>query len=222
MPSKYVHTEVEGRKLKLSNLDKLIYPDAEVAKAEVIQYYLSIAPLILKYIKGRPLTLIRFPDGIKKQQFYAKSKPDWTPDWVDYYGIAHSEETIKYIVAQDKATVVWLANLAALELHPMQMITQDIEHPDHFIFDLDPPENGDFEIVKSIAFSLRDFLQSYGYTPFVKTSGSKGLHIYVPILSEYTHEEMVESVKGLAKIFVAQNKDTSTLAMNKEKRGGKR
>ncbi len=221
MPSKYVHTEVEGRKLKLSNLDKLIYPEAGVAKAEIIQYYLSIAPLLLKHIKGRPLTLIRFPDGITKQQFYAKSKPDWTPDWVDYYGISHSEETIKYIVAQDTATVVWLANLAALELHPMQMVTQAIEHPDHFIFDLDPPENGDFEIVKSIAFTLKDFLISYGYTPFVKTSGSKGLHIYVPILPEYTHEEMVESVKALAKIFVSQNKESSTLAMNKEKRAGK-
>ncbi len=221
MPSKYIYTEVEGRRLKLSNLDKVIYPTAGVTKAEIIQYYLAIAPLVLKYIKGRPLTLIRYPDGIGKTQFYAKSKPKWTPDWIADFGIAHSEETIKYIVAEDSATVVWLANLAALELHPMQMTSDDEAHPDHFIFDLDPPENGDFGIVKAIAFRLKDFLESYNYTPYVKTSGSKGLHIYVPIAKDYTHEEMVESVKNLAKIFVAQNMETSTLAMNKEKRGGK-
>jgi len=221
MPSKYVHTEIEGRKLKLSNLDKIIYPELQVSKAEIIQYYLSVAPLILKYIKGRPLTLIRYPDGIGKTQFYAKSKPKWTPEWIDSYGIQHSEETINYVVAQDSATVVWLANLAALELHPMQMTTDTFEHPDHFIFDLDPPENGDFEVVKQIALSLKRFLESYDYAPFVKTSGSKGLHIFVPIIKEYSHEDMVDSVKALAKVFVSQNKETSTLALNKGKREGK-
>ena len=220
MPSKYVHTEVDGRKLKLSNLDKTIYPKAGVSKAEIIQYYLAIAPYLLNYIKGRALTLIRFPDGIGKTQFYAKSKPAWTPDWIDSFGIAHSEETIDYIVAQDKPTIVWLANLAALELHPMQMTTDDADHPDHFIFDLDPPENGDFEVVKRIALKLKDFLEGYGYVPYIKTSGSKGLHIYVPIVKEYTHEEMVDSVKSLAKVFVSQNKESSTLAMNKQKREG--
>jgi len=221
MPSKYVHTEIEGRKLKISNLDKIIYPNEEVSKAEIIQYYLHVAPLILKYIKGRPLTLIRFPDGIDKQQFYAKSKPEWTPKWIDSFGIPHSEETIHYLVAQETAAVVWLANLAALELHPMQMVTTLPEHPDHFIFDLDPPENGDFEIVKKIAFKLKTFLESYNYTPYLKTSGSKGLHIFVPILPDSTHEFMVDSVKSIAKIFVSQNPKNTTLAMNKEKRGGK-
>ncbi len=221
MPTKYVHTEVNGRKLKLSNLDKLIYPDVGVPKAEVIQYYISVAPYLLKYIKGRPLTLIRYPDGIGKTQFYAKSKPDWTPDWIDSYGISHSEETIDYLVAQDIPTVAWLANLAALELHPMQLTTDAPDHPDHFIFDLDPPVNGDFEVVKEIALSLREFLENQGYNTFVKTSGSKGLHIYVPILKNYGHEEMVTATKSLAKLFVKQNPTTCTLAMNKEKRGTK-
>ena len=221
MPTKYVHTEVEGRKLKLSNLDKLIYPKVGIPKAEVIQYYISVAPYLLKYIKGRPLTLIRYPDGIGKTQFYAKSKPDWTPDWIDSYGISHSEETINYLVAQDVPTIAWLANLAALELHPMQLTTDAPDHPDHFIFDLDPPVNGDFEVVKEIALSLREFLENQGYNTFVKTSGSKGLHIYVPILKNYGHEEMVTATKSLAKLFVKQNPTTCTLAMNKEKRGTK-
>ena len=221
LPSNYIHTEINGRKLKLSNLQKVLYPSISVTKAEVIQYALSIAPYLLKYISGRPLTLIRFPDGVGGKQFYSKSKPDWTPEWIDSIGIEHSEETINYIIAHDEATVVWLANLAALELHPMQMTRDDMEHPDHFVFDLDPPEDGDFEVVKEIALGLKSFLESQDFIPFVKTSGSKGLHIYVPIEKNALHDEMVDAVKKLAKKFVAQNKDTSTLAMNKVKRGNK-
>jgi len=221
VPNKYVHTEVAGRKLKLSNLDKLIYPEVGVPKAEVIQYYLGIAPHLLKYIQGRPLTLIRYPDGVGKTQFYAKSKPSWTPDWIDSHGLAHTEETIEYLVAQDIPTVAWLANLAALELHPMQWTANNPAHPDHFIFDLDPPENDDFDTVKEIALNLKDFLEYQGYNTYVKTSGSKGLHIYVPILKNYGHEEMVDAVKTLAKLFVKQNSATCTLAMNKQKRGSK-
>lgn len=221
MPSKYVHTEVKGRKLKLSNLDKILYPSVGVTKAEVIQYALTIGPYLLKYLAGRPLTLIRYPDGVGKKQFYSKSKPDWTPDWIDSIGIQHSEEVINYIIANDEATIVWLANLAALEVHPMQMTKDKMDHPDHFIFDLDPPENGDFEIVKEIALKLKGFLANYGYKTYVKTSGSKGLHVFVPLVKNSTHEEMVDAVKKIARVFVNQNKETSTLAMSKEKRDGK-
>ncbi len=221
MAKQVIHTEIEGRKLKISNLQKVLYPAVSVTKAEIIQYYLSIAPIMLKYIKDRPLTLIRFPDGIDKGSFYTKSKPDWTPSWIKSIGIAHSEETIQYLLAHENATLVWLANLAALEIHPMQMFSAEMEKPDHFIFDLDPPPNGDFQVVKQIAFELKDFLENKGYAPFVKTSGSKGLHIFVPIIPEHTHEDMVAQVKTLAKIFVKQHPTTCTLAMSKEKRGGK-
>lgn len=221
MAKQYIHTEVEGQKIKLSNLEKLLYPSIGITKAEVITYYLTIASYILKYISQRPLTLIRFPNNIEKNKFYAKSKPDWTPQWIQSYKIKHTDESIDYIVAHNKASVVWLANLAALELHPMQMTIDAIENPDHFIFDLDPPDNGDFESVKTIAFNLNNFLKEYGYIPFVKTSGSKGLHICVPIIKKYSHEQMVDSVKSIAKLFVSKYKDTCTLAMNKVKRQGK-
>ncbi len=221
MPSKYVHTEINGHKIKLSNLDKILYPSIGVTKAEVIQYYLEIAPYLLKYIARRPLTLIRFPDGVNGKKFYSKSKPDWTPEWIDSIPIQHSEEVINYIVAESEASVAWLANLAALEMHPMQMVTDNMDYPDHFIFDLDPPENGDFQTVKEIALRLRVFLEAEGYDPFVKTSGSKGFHIYVPIVNNISHEDMVVAVKRLAKKFVAQNTANATLAMNKVKRGGK-
>ena len=219
MPSKYVHTEIEGQKLKLSNLDKLIYPASKISKAEIIQYYLAVADQLLIHISDRPLTLIRFPDGIQKERFYAKEKPAWTPEWIPSIKIEHSKDPINYIYVQNKAAVIWLANLSALEIHPMQMTVDSIEHPDHFIFDLDPPDDTDFTSLKKIAFDLRDFLQEKKYTPFVKTSGSKGLHILVPIEKKYTHEEMVTSVKLLAQQFVKKYPDTSTLHLAKEKRG---
>ncbi|MBT8231550.1 MAG: hypothetical protein HKO66_03205 [Saprospiraceae bacterium] len=221
MAKSYVHTEVDGQKLKLSNLDKIIYPKAKITKAQIISYYLEIAPIILKYIGERPLTLIRFPDGIDNTKFYAKSKPKWTPEWIKSHSIRHSEESTHYIVADSKPTVVWLANLAALELHPMQMTTAEMDKPDHFIFDLDPPEGGDFEDVKTVAINLNTFLRQFNYQPFVKTSGSKGIHIYIPILKKYAHDEMIDTVKKLASNFVKQNMDTCTLAISKEKRQGK-
>jgi len=219
--SKYVHTEVDGIKLKLSNLDKTLYPEARITKAEVIQYYMKIAPYLIKYIGMRPLTLIRYPDGIDKTKFYSKTCPDWAPAWVKRQDIQHSEEKVPYAVIDNTAGIVWLANLAALEIHPMQMVTSSMDYPDHFIFDIDPPEGASFSDVKEICLKLKTFLESYKYKPFVKTSGSKGVHIIVPILPQHTHEEMVECVKGLAKVFVQQNKETSTLNLQKGSRGGK-
>lgn len=215
-----VYTEIDGQRIKLSNLDKVLYPEAKVLKAEVIQYYMEVAPLILEYIGHRPLTLIRFPDGIQAHSFYTKNVPDWVPDWIETFDIQHSKEQKKYLVVTDKASLTWTANLASLELHPMQFTIQQA-NPDHFIFDLDPENDQSFGKLKELAFLLKDFLLDYEYTPFIKTSGSKGLHIYVPILDKWTSEEMVLSVKALAKAFVKQHPGICTLKMNKTKREGK-
>ncbi len=215
-----VYTEIDGQRIKLSNLDKILYPTVKVLKAEVIQYYMEVAPLMLEYIKDRPLTLIRFPDGIQAHSFYTKNVPDWVPEWIESYEVQHSKEKKKYLVVTDKASLTWTANLASLELHPMQWSTQQA-NPDHFIFDLDPESDQAFGKLKELAFILKDFLLDYGYTPFIKTSGSKGLHIYVPILNKWSSEEMVLSVKALAKEFVKKHPGICTLKMNKTKREGK-
>jgi len=221
MAKSYVNTEVKGQKLKLTNLEKVLYPEINVTKAEVIQYYLDVAPYLLKYLEQRPTTLIRFPDGIEKTQFYTKSRPKWAPQWIKSFKIQHSLQAINYIVPHSEASIVWLANLAALELHPMQMTIDDYSNPDHFIFDLDPPENGFFDDVKNVAFLLKSFLEKYNYNVFLKTSGSKGLHVFVPIQKKYSPDEMIKAVKSLAKIFVSQNKGITTLALNKLKRENK-
>lgn len=221
MAKEYVHTEIAGRKLKLSNLQKVLYPDSNVSKAEIIQYYLAISSYMLPFIAKRPLTLIRFPDGIDKGNFYTKTRPDWSPPWIGKQKIQHSEESIDYVVIKEEAGLVWLANLAALEIHPMQMTTDEMSKPDHFIFDLDPPENGDFNNVKQIALHLKDYLEDLGYHPFVKTSGSKGLHIFIPIIKEHDHETMVTHVKSITKIFVKKHASLCTLQLSKDKRDGK-
>ncbi|NNF22253.1 MAG: hypothetical protein HKN67_09935, partial [Saprospiraceae bacterium] len=218
---KSINTRIDGRSLKLSNLVKILYPGIGATKAEVIQYYMDVAPLFLKYIKNRPLTLIRFPDGIDQHQFYSKSRPDWSPDWIPGFSIQHSEEILDYIVAKENAAVIWLANLAALEIHPMQFTIDKPRLADHMIFDLDPEEGQHFETLKQVAILLRKFLEGYGYAPFIKTSGSKGLHIYIPLVPDSSHEEMAECSKTLASLFVSQNSDTCTLELSKEKRKGK-
>ncbi len=219
LPKKKIITEIEGRKLKLSNLDKPLFPDLGIVKAELIQYYLNIAPYILPHLRNRPLTLIRYPEGVNGHRFYSKNKPSWTPEWIETVRLSDDDDNV-YVMANDVPSLVWMANLAALELHPMLTTSLLPNKPDHFIFDLDPPASADFEVVKQLALRLKPFLESFGYQPFVKTSGSKGLHIYVPIKRLYEQTEVLESIKDLAKKYIKIDK-TTTLKINKEKRQGR-
>jgi len=219
LPAKNVYTTVEDQKLKLSNLDKLIYKESEISKAEIIQYALKIAPFMLPYVKGRPLTLIRFPDGIGLKRFYTKNKPSWTPDWMPYTTLPWDEEN-DYLVANETPHLVWLANLAALEIHTMNSTLNNIEKPNQFIIDLDPPENENFESVKTLAFELKSFLEDYDYPSFAKLSGGKGIHISVPIKTNYSYDDVIKSVKGLMKTFITTHPN-ATLFVHKEKRKGK-
>ena len=221
MAKNYVHTEIEGRKVKLSNLDKILYPSKEITKAQVIQYYLGISDYILPHIRDRALTVIRYPDGIHKQTFYSKDKPKWTPDWLNSIKIEHDEKTIDYVICDDKASLCWLANLACLELHPMQYQVTHQANPDHFIFDLDPDEDLHFDRVKEAAMRLKPFLEKYGYHAYLKTSGGKGLHLYVPIQPEWDMTIVSEMVKALAGVFVSQYGSQYTLQISKAKRKGK-
>ncbi len=220
MAKTHIVTEVDGRRVKLSNLSKVLFPEMGIVKAEVIEYYMSVAPFMLPFLRNRPLTLIRFPDGIAKERFYAKNKPSWTPDWIASTKL-NTKDGNEYLLATEIATIVWLANLAALEIHPMQVRSPEFDLPDFFVFDLDPPNDQDFASVKGIAFALKDFLESYGYHPFVKTSGSKGLHLMVPVIANYSHEELIASVKALAKTFIKENPKSCTLKMSKQARKGK-
>ncbi len=219
MAKKRVHVEVGRRTLDLSNLDKVLYPEDNILKAEVIQYYLALAPTILTHLKGRPLSLVRFPDGIYGEQFFQKNRPDWAPDWIDYIRLGNDRKK-EYVVATEDAALVWLANLACLEVHQMHSTTAHPDKPDYIVYDLDPPEEFEFEELKSIAFRIREYLEQHGYHCFVKTTGGKGLHVVTPIEPNYTFEEAFQSAKKLMVPFVEKNSNT-TLHIVKESRRGR-
>ncbi|MEQ9403798.1 MAG: non-homologous end-joining DNA ligase [Cyclobacteriaceae bacterium] len=220
MAKQKIHTEVGKRTIELSNLDKVLYPDDGIVKAQVIEYYLKLAPTILNHIRGRALSLVRFPDGIYGEQFFQKHRPDWTPDWIDYKRLGQ-ERLKEYIVAKEEATLVWLANLACLELHQIHSIAEKSDKPDYIVYDLDPPEDGyDFNDLKQIAFNLKEHLERSNYHVFVKTTGGKGLHLVTPIEAKYSFSECFECAKKIATDFINKYQET-TLHIKKEHRKGR-
>lgn len=211
--------QVGKREVELSNLDKVLFPDDGVVKAQVIEYYLKIAPTLLNHVKGRALTLIRFPDGIRGESFYQKNRPEWAPDWIEF--VTLGKEKKDYIVATEPALLVWLANLAALEIHQLHSRKPDFDNADYMVFDLDPPEGYDFKMLIPIAFELKESIESFGYTPFVKTTGGKGLHICCPIEARWDFHTVFEAAQDIAKPFVESRPNTVTLHIKKEARKGR-
>jgi bifunctional non-homologous end joining protein LigD len=172
-----VEVEVEGRRLSLSNLDKVLYPEVGFTKGQVIDYYTRIAPAVLPHLRDRPLTLKRYPNGVDAQYFYEKRCPSHAPEWVrreDFQGI-------EYCVCDDLPTLVWLANLADIELHPSLSLVDDDLRPTVMAFDLDPGPGAGLPECCEVAFILREALSRIGLDCFPKTSGSKGIQIYVPL-----------------------------------------
>lgn len=220
MAKKKTWAQVGKRKVELSNLDKVLFPEDHVLKAEIIEYYLTIAPTILAHIKGRPLTLIRYPDGIHGENFYQKNRPDWSPDWIEFVTLG-SEEKKDYIVATEPATLVWLANLASLELHQMHSRKPRFENPDYMVFDLDPPEGYDFKNVINIAFDLKEHIETFGYNTFIKTTGGKGLHIVVPVEPSWDFSTVFEAASIVAKPFAEKYPKETTLHIKKDARKGR-
>lgn len=212
-------TEVGKRKIELSNLDKVLYPEDGIVKAEVIAYYLQIAPTILNHIKGRALTTIRFPDGIHGESFYQKNRPGWAPDWVEFETLGSVEKD--YIIANEPAVLVWLSNLACLELHQLHSRSPKFDKPDYMVFDLDPPEGYNFRNLIPIAVGLRRHIEQYGYTPFVKTTGGKGIHICCPLAAEQNFQEVFDAAQDIARPFVDRFPNETTLHIKKDARKGR-
>ncbi|MCW4025749.1 MAG: non-homologous end-joining DNA ligase [Candidatus Bathyarchaeota archaeon] len=179
-------------KVKFKNLNKIFYPNQKVTKAQVIEHYIKLAPKILPIIKDRPLVLTRYPDGIEgKTAFYEKNAPEGTPSWIKTLPIYSetSKREIDYIICNDLDTLIWLANLAALEIHMPFCKVNALDKPDFLFFDLDPEPPATLNDAVEVALLLRDMLVDLGLTSFVKTSGKKGLHVVVPIAPEYTFEQ---------------------------------
>ena len=172
---------VDGRSLRVTNLDKVLYPGAGVTKRTVIEYYAGIAPVMTAHLRGRAVTLKRYPDGVDGEAFYEKRAPAHRPDWVQTADVAYGAKTVQQVLVQDAATLVWLAQLAALELHPSLAHAETAERPDVVVFDLDPGPPATIVQCCEVGLLLRDMLAGIGLCTFAKTSGSKGLQLYVPL-----------------------------------------
>ena len=176
-----VTVEVEGKQLSLSNLDKVMYPAVGFTKGHVIDYYTRVAPALLPHLRDRPLTLKRYPNGVDGGHFYEKQCPSHRPDWVRSEPVELSSKTIHFCVCDDLPTLVWLANLADLELHPSLSNVPEVERPSIMAFDLDPGEGTGLRECCEVALILRAALDQLGLESFAKTSGSKGIQVYVPL-----------------------------------------
>jgi bifunctional non-homologous end joining protein LigD len=212
---------VGKRKIELSNLNKVLFPSDQIIKAELIEYYLKIAPTILRHIKGRPLTLVRWPDGVDHQTFFQKNRPEWAPQWLEHVELGNRDDKVDYVIATEEASLVWLANLACIELHQMHCRTPHYDKPDYIVWDLDPPEKYPFTQIVELAFDLREFIEKYGYHTFVKTTGGKGVHIVAPIEPNWSFELGREAALDVAKAFIQRHSETTTLLIKKDQRKGK-
>jgi bifunctional non-homologous end joining protein LigD len=213
---------VEGRELKLSNLTKLLYPQARLAKRELIDYYAAIAPVLLPHLKGRALTVTRWPDGVEGKSFFQKQAPAYRPGWVKTATLASERKPIDYIVADDLPTLVWLANLAAIELHVPLARADSIERPTALVFDLDPGAPASVVECCRVALQLQGMFDGLGLQSFAKTSGSKGLQVYVPLnTADVTFERTKTFAKAVAETLESAQPELVVSRMTKTRRTGK-
>jgi len=181
--------EVEGRLLSLSNLDKVLYPETGFTKGQVISYYRQIAPALLPHLAGRPLTLKRYPNGVDEKFFYEKRCPSHRPEWVQVAPVwsGHNQDTVSYCMVSDLAALVWVANLASLELHTSLSRAEPIERPTMVVFDLDPGPPATVVECCRVALRLQELFEQMALVSVAKTSGSKGLQLYVPLNTPATY-----------------------------------
>jgi bifunctional non-homologous end joining protein LigD len=215
--------EVEGKKLSLSNLDKVLYPAAGFTKGQVIDYYARIAPVLLPHFKGRPLTLKRYPEGVDHQYFYEKNSPSHRPDWVKTAPIwsEGNHRDVNYTLLDDLPTLIWVANLASIELHPSLALAKDIESPTTMVFDLDPGPPADIVQCAQVGVWLREIFEHFGMQCFPKTSGSKGMQIYVPLHTSTSYDATKPFAHALARLLEQQHPDKVVSDMKKQLRVGK-
>ncbi|MHB8531827.1 MAG: DNA ligase D, partial [Solirubrobacteraceae bacterium] len=214
--------EVGGRELKLSNLGKVLFPQADFAKGEVIDYYAAIAPVLLPHLQGRALTTTRWPDGVEGKSFFQKQAPAHRPEWVQTATLPAGAKKIDYLLADDEPTLIWLANLAAIELHTPLARAEAVDRPTSMVFDLDPGAPADAIDCGRIALQLRSLFESLGLESFVKTSGSKGLQVYVPLNVEDVDFARTKTfAKAVAELFEQSDPERVVSRQTKTRREGR-
>src|SRR5258707_1909117 len=213
--------EVDGHVIKLTNLEKVLFPEDGYTKADLIKYYTDVSPYLIPVIRDRPLTLKPFPDGISGQSFYQKDKPGFTPKWIESWtDHADRDGGIDYVLGNDLATLIWMANYTAIEIHPWLSRVDKPDQPDFAMIDLDPATGATWSDVKEVALIVRDILHGIDLEGFPKTTGSRGIHVLVPIARRYSFEESRGFVEQVGKAAREKAPTLVTLTFAKKDRRG--
>jgi bifunctional non-homologous end joining protein LigD len=214
---------VDGHVVPLTNTDKVLYPRSGFTKAQVIDYYLRVSQWILPHLRGRPVTLKRFPDGVAGKAFYEKNASRSKPDWVRKASVPRhgGGAAIQYVVIDDRATLAWCANMASLELHPFLHRADALEKPTSVVFDLDPGEGVTVIATARLALVLRDVLARVGLKSFAKFSGSKGIQVFAPLNTQVTYGQTQPFARAVAEWFRNEHPDLIVFEMTRTARAGK-
>jgi len=216
--------EVDGHRMALTNLDKVLYPETGTTKAEVINYYAQVAPAMLPHVVGRPITRKRWPNGVQTEPFFQKNVDRATPDWIPVQQIDHRSGAIGYPLAESAAALAWFGQNGALELHVPQWQFTDAGlpgEPDRMVFDLDPGPGVTLDRCAQVAFWVREILDGVGLTAVPVTSGSKGLHLYVRVDGSRSSGEISQIAQQIAQVIESEHPDLVTSRMSKVLRPGK-
>jgi bifunctional non-homologous end joining protein LigD len=217
LPDESLVVLTDGRRLKLTNWDKVLFPQAGFTKGNLIAYYARIAPAVLPHLHDRPLTLKRYPNGVEAKYFYEKQSPSHRPEWVQTARIG----SIDYTLAQDRPTLIWLANLADIELHTSLSLAHSPEHPTMLVFDLDPGAPAGLVECCEVGQVLHGLFAQLGMESFAKTSGSKGLQVYVPLNVEVTYEQTKPLARRVAELLEQRMPELVVSRMTKRLRPGR-
>ena len=211
----------EITKVSFTNLDKILYPGLNLKKSQIIEYYIRIAPLMLGSLKNRAIVMNRYPDGIEGEGFYEKDSPSGTPSWVKTFNrfSETAQRELNYIICNDLDTLIWMANLAALEINVTLSTTDSFDTPDLVLFDIDPEPPLTFDDVMDAALLLKEKLDELSFRSFVKTSGKKGLHVVLPVVDSYNFRQTREFVHQFGK-FLARKSDLIVSEFSKSRDPG--
>jgi bifunctional non-homologous end joining protein LigD len=211
-----------GITVALTNAGKVLFPDTGLTKGDLAGYYRHVAPRMLPFLRGRPLSMERYPDGIDGERIVQKNVPRYFPDWVTRTPVRKQGGTLRQVVCDKQATLVYLANQACIEMHVLLSRISDLDRPDQLVFDLDPPDDGRFGDVRKLAGGLRELLEDeLGLTAFVKTTGGKGVHVHVPLRASDDFDAARRFARRVSEVLAARNPDLVTVEPRKESRGGR-
>jgi bifunctional non-homologous end joining protein LigD len=215
--------KIGGHEIEITNAERVLFPDSGITKGDLVEYYQRIAEIMLPHLKDRPLSIQRFPSGIEQSGFYQKEVPDYFPEWIDRVDIyvEQDEETQPQVVCSNAETLVYLANQGTITLHAWLSRAAHLRQPDRVIFDLDPPDDKDFEAVRDAARLLREMLEEVNLASFVMTTGSRGLHVLVPLQPLDDFDAVRDFARDLCELAARRWPERLTTEVRKEKRQGR-